>query len=180
MRSRFSRSSSFTFLALVLSTGCSRYSSVSDYERLQQQKKTFEETVAAVGGKMEKKNYKVANRENSAWNMNFANAQVTDDLIESMVGMGYIGEVDFSKSSITDAQLLKMDELNLLQFTMNLDLSDTAISDESFSKIKGMRAVKTIKLKGSKVTKAGAAAFKQAYLASPNTIPLFKKPVIEL
>jgi hypothetical protein len=167
-------------LILALVTGCSSYSAVSDYERLQEQKKSFEETVASAGGKMEKKNYKVANRENSAWNMNFANAKITDGLIDSMVGMGYIGEVDFSRSSITDAQLLKMDELNLLQFTMNLDLSNTEITDESFSKLKGLRAVKTVKLKGSKVTKAGADAFKQAYLANQNTIPLFKKPVIEL
>lgn len=179
MRSRIIAQTIFASLALTYSAGCSRYG-VSEYEQLQNQKKNFEASVTSAGGKMEMKTYKVAKSENSAWNMNLASAKIADDLIGSMPGMGYIAELNLSKSTITDAQLLKMDELNLLQFTMNLDLTDTAITDESFSKLKSLRAVKSIKLKGTKVTKSGADAFKQAYLARPDTIPLFKKPVIEL
>lgn len=167
-------------LLLALPAGCSRYSAVSEYDQVQNDRKSFEQNIASIGGKMEMKPYKVANFSASAWNLNLANATIPDDLITQMSGKGYLAEVDLSKSSITDSQLLKMDELKLLQFTMNLDLSGTAVSDESFSKLKNLRAVKKITLKGAKVTKAGADAFRKAYLASPNTIPVFKKPVIEL
>ena len=160
--------------------GCSSYSAVSDYQKVQEERKNFEQTVASAGGKVELKTYSVAGVSGGAWNLNMANATVPDSAITQMVGTSYLAEANFSKSSITDAQLLKMNELNLLQFTMNLDLSGTAISDESFSKLTSMRAVKKINVKGSKVTKAGVDAFRKAYLASPNTIPLFKKPVIEL
>lgn len=161
-------------------TGCSSYSSVSSYEQAQGQKKSFVNTVTSAGGKVELKHYSVAGVSGDAWNLSMANAKVPDDVITLMAGTSYLAEADFSKSSITDAQLLKMDELQLLQVTMNLDLSDTAITDEAFTKIKGMRAVSKIKLKGSKVTPAGVAAFKKAYLANPETIVVFKKPTIEL
>ena len=156
MRSAFAEKTICASLILTLLTSCSRYG-VSEYEQLQQQKKSFEESVAKIGGKMEMKPYKVAKVENSAWNMDFSKATIPDDLITSMQGKGYIAELNLSKSSITDAQLLKMDELNLLQFTMNLDLSDTAITDESFSKLKSPRAVKTIKLKGCLLYTSDAA-----------------------
>ena len=161
-------------------TGCSSYSAVSEYEQSQNQRKSFQETVTAAGGKIEMKSYQVATVSGTAWNLNLANAKVPDELITLMVGTAYLAEADLSKSSITDEQLLKMDELKLLQFTMNLNLSDTAITDASFSKLKNMRAVKSIKLKGSKVTKAGVDQFKKAYLANPELVPIFKKPVIEL
>ncbi|HVJ87553.1 MAG TPA: hypothetical protein VM452_17975 [Caulifigura sp.] len=180
MRTRYLLATLACSATLNLLTGCSRYSAVSEYQQTQEQRKSFLETVAATGGKIEMKSYKVANVSGSAWNMNLANATIPDELITLMVGTGYLGEANLSKSSITDAQLLKMDELKLLQLTMNLDLSNTAISDESFSKLKHMRAASKINLKGTKVTKAGVEAFRKAYLANPETIVIFKKPVIEL
>lgn len=164
----------------AIGVGCSSYSSVSSYQQHQQHRQSFLESVTSAGGKVELKPYSVGGVSGSAWNLQMANAKVSDDVITLMAGTSYLAEANFAKSTITDDQLLKLDELKLMQFTMNLDLSDTAISDASFAKLKNMRAVKNIKLKGSKVTKSGVEAFKKAYLSSPNTVPIFKKPVIEL
>ena len=166
--------------AFVSAPGCSRYSAVSEYEQLQKDKKSFADLVAAAGGKAEEKSFGVAGVSGMAWVLNFSGGKLSDDLIDEIGKLTYVAELNLSKSNITDAQLLKLDELKVCKTVMNLDLSDTAISDESFAKLKNLHCLSKANLKGSKVTKKGVEEFRKSYLAHPNTVAFFKKPKFEI
>ena len=167
-------------IALCMAPGCSRYSAVSEYEQLQQSKKSFGELVVAAGGKAEEKQFAVAGASGKAWVVNLAGGKITDELVEELGKLTYVAELNLSKSNVTDAQLLKLDELRVCKTVMNLDLGDTAVSDASFANLKNLHCLAKANLKGTKVTKKGIEDFRKAYLAHPNTVAFFKKPKFEI
>lgn len=171
-------------LALLLVScsvpGCSRYSAVSDYEQMQQAKKSFAELIAAAGGKAEEKAYAIAGASGDAWVLNLSGGKISNELIDEIGKLIYVAELDLSKSNITDEQLLKLDELKVCKTVMNLNLSDTAISDASFAKLKNLHCLSKANLKGTKVTKKGIDEFRKSYLAHPNTVGFFKNPKFEI
>ncbi|HVJ68283.1 MAG TPA: hypothetical protein VM510_09885 [Caulifigura sp.] len=176
-----SRSLGFALLVSIgTAPGCSSYSAVSEYEQLQQMKKSFGELVAAAGGSAEEKSFAVGGQSGKAWVLKLPGGKISDELIEEFGKLTYVAELDLSKSNITDAQLLKLDELKVCKTVMDLNLSDTAISDASFAKLKNLHCLAKANLKGTKVTSKGIDEFRKAYLAHPNTVAIFKKPKFEI
>jgi hypothetical protein len=160
--------------ALLALEGCSSYSAVSEYDQQQNQRKEFFAEIEKQGGSAKEQQFKKFGKEGMAWTIKIP-GQVTDDMIDIMTTLGYITELDLSGSTITDEQLLKFDEKNAGRACLDLNLSNTAISDNSFANLKNFHVLQTANLKGTKVTKLGVDQFKEDYLANKEVPDLVKK-----
>jgi hypothetical protein len=109
-----------------------------------------------------------------AWTLKVP-GQITDDMIDAMADLGYIVELDFSGSTITDAQLLKLDEKQAGRVCLTLNVSNTAISDNSFANLKHFHVLQDANLKGTKVTKLGVDQFEEGYKADKRVPDMIRK-----
>lgn len=165
---------------LLIATGCSSYSGPSEYEQKKRAKQSFTDEVAAQGGKAEQKQFSKYGKSGQAWSINLSGATISDDMIESMTTLGHIAELDLSKSSITDEQLIRFEELGLGRLVLKLDLSNTAISDAALAELDNFYVLEHLLLKGSQVTPQGVERFKQAQQSNAKVLQPFKNPKVEL
>jgi hypothetical protein len=154
--------------------GCSSYPAVSDYDRLQQKKKDFFAEVEKQGGSAKDADFKKFGHEGRAWTIKIP-GMITDDMIDVISDLGYIVEMDFSGSTITDAQLLKLDEKRAGRVCLTLNVSNTAISDNAFANLKNFNVLQAANLKGAKVTKLGVEQFQEGYKANKEVPDIIKK-----
>ena len=85
-----------------------------------------------------------------------------------------IFELDFSGSTITDAQLGKLEEAKAFQKVFRLDLSNTAITDAGLDQIKNAHALTELDLSGTKATMEAARRLGERKIASKYTPKPFK------
>lgn len=170
----------FTTVALLFAVGCSEYSGPSEYERQKAAKQFFLDEVAAQGGTAEEKQYEMYGKSGQAWAIDLSGAQISDELIDSMGTLDYIAELDLSNSSITDAQLLKFDDMKLGRVLLDLDLTGTQISDAALDGLTSFFCLREMKLKGTKVTPAGVERFKKSQQSNPDVQLPFRNPKVEL
>lgn len=165
---------------LLIATGCSNYSGPSEYEQKKRAKQSFMDEVAAQGGRAEQKQFSKYGKSGQAWSIDLSGATISDDLIESMTTLGPIAELDLSKSSITDEQLIRFDELELGRLVLKLDLSDTAISDAALAELDNFYVLEHLILKATKVTPQAVERFKKAQQSNSKVLQPFKNPKVEL
>ncbi len=165
---------------LLIATGCSNYSGPSEYEQKKQAKQSFMDEVAAQGGNAEQKKFSKYGKSGQAWSIDLSGATISDDLIESMTTLGPIAELDLSKSSITDEQLIRFDELELGRLVLKLDLSNTVISDAALAELDNFYVLEHLILKDTKATPQGVERFKKAQQSNSKVLQPFKNPKVEL
>lgn len=145
--------------------GCSKPGTNDDYAKMMQAKQGASDSLAASGAKFKEKQY----GGKAAWAVDLHGLTITDDLLRQVKTLGNVAELDLSKSTVTDAHLATMRELELHALLNRLDLSNTAVTDVGLEKLDGNLFLAELNLTGTKVTPAGVARFKQARQANPNT-----------
>jgi hypothetical protein len=164
--------------AVLVAAGCQRNGGVSDYERYQQARQEAEQSkqdlassLKGQGIKLEKKRYP----QGEAWAVDLKGANVTDDLLTQLSKLGYISEVNLSKSTVTDAHLAKMNDLRLLAYCLKLDLSQTAVTDAGLDALTNtLGGLSDLNLAGTKVTPAAADRLKKRRQADARVPAPFK------
>jgi hypothetical protein len=164
--------------AALAAMSCQKNGGLSDYERYQQAKQEAEQSKQDVVGslkgqgiKLEKKRYP----QGEAWAIDLKGSNVTDDLLAQLHKLGYISELNLSKTTVTDAHLAKMNELRLLTYCLKLDLSNTAVTDAGLDSLTNtLGALSDLNLAGTKATPAAADRLKQRRQADARVPAMFK------
>jgi hypothetical protein len=104
--------------------------------------------------------------------VDLSGARLTDETFAKLKELQRVTELDLSKSSITDAQMDKVNEIALV--LLRLDLSNTAVTDAGLAKLTKLNRCLNLKLAGTKVTKEAVERFKEQHAKRPNTrgVPL--------
>lgn len=164
---------------LLSLSGCGgSYSGKSDYERKKEKEQGFGGLIEAAGGTATKEGRRMYGFELTGWLIDLSGAEITDELITSITEVAQkdaVFQLVLSKSKITDGQLAQLDAGKVLQKTVELNLSDTAITDAGLDKLSNFNCITTLNLKGSKATKAGATRLGKKQIASPDTPRPFRK-----
>ncbi|MFN9974548.1 MAG: hypothetical protein ACK58T_32120 [Phycisphaerae bacterium] len=166
-------------------TGCgSGYSGPSEYEQYQKKRMGFVETIQSLGGKAEYGEKSMHGFRMSGWLIQLPGADVSDELISQIIEHTRdqaVFQLNFSGSKITDAQLVALDAGKVLQKTVELDLSNTAITDAGLDKLQRLYCLSELKLKGTSASKSAATRLGDRKIASPITPAPFKKqPNVDL
>lgn len=167
-------------IVTVFSNGCSSYSGPSEYEQQQAAKQKLMEDVKSQGGTIEQKHFNVFGKSGDAWVIDLSGATISDEMIETVATLGYIAEMNFSGSMISDEQLLRMDQLRIGRVVMKLDLSNTAITDAALDGLENFYNLGELNLKGTKVTPQAVDRFKKKQQSNPKVSLPFRNPKIEL
>jgi len=97
--------------------------------------------------------------------VDLSGAQVTDGTFAKLKELQRVTELDLSKSSITDAQ---MDKVNQIAFVLlRLNLSHTAVTDAGLEKLTDLNKCMHLNLVGTKVTREAVERFKQQHARRP-------------
>lgn len=83
-------------------------------------------------------------------------AKVDDELFAAIKSLGYVAELNLSKSDITDEQMVKINDFATVLF--KVDLSETSIGDVGLYMLEG-GFLRQIDVSGTKVTDRGMDAF---------------------
>ena len=158
--------------------GCNRYSGPSAYQRLKQQQQSFIDQIAAAGGKASKEGKAMFGFQLSGWLIDLSNAELTDEMIDSLVALSQedpVFQLNLSNTNITDEQLAKLDAGKVLQKTVDLNLSNTAITDAGLDQLSNLHCLMDLNLKGTAATSAGAKRLGDRKIAHESTPAPFKK-----
>ncbi len=128
------------------------------------------------GAKFTEKRYP----EGTAWLVDMHGMAISDEMLQQLTKVGYITEINFSKSTITDEQLATITNPAVGGFLMKVDLSKTAITDAGLDNLKDLRILGTLILTDTKVTPDGVARFRKMRTEDPRIGPGFKSPKIVL
>jgi hypothetical protein len=104
--------------------------------------------------------------------VNLSGAQITDRTFKHLGCLQRVAELDLSKSSITDAQMERLNEVHA--YLVKLDLSHTAVTDAGLDKMTHLYVLLNLNLAGTKVTQAAVNRLQERRLADPKT--RFKQP----
>jgi hypothetical protein len=149
------------FLAAL--SGCKR-ETISLAEREKMQETDFVSSLQKQGGTVKEKDYPPYG---TGYVVNLSGARLTDDTFKDLKGLKRLADLDLSKSSIRDDQMEQLNEVaNLL---VNLNLSDTAVTDAGLAKLTHTYVLFNLNLVGTKATPAGVAHFQKLRLDSPYT-----------
>jgi hypothetical protein len=165
-----------TLVAAVLSSsGCSKKEEGKSYQQVYQSK---EEAVAALkqkGAKFSEEAYPRFTSEKT-WSIDLSGQQVSDEVFELMKKVGYITNLNLSKTNVSDAQMERVNEQGIGNVLVNLDLSNTAVTDAGLAKLDNLYVIRQINLSGSRVTPAGVDRFKAIRASNPKVPQQFKSP----
>ncbi|MGE0379138.1 MAG: hypothetical protein AB7I48_18200 [Planctomycetaceae bacterium] len=139
-------------------SGCFGGTSENTYENYRARKTAFLDIVKQLGGSAQEERFSLAGYEGTAWKIDLSGAKFEPELgMELLAGIdeaGYIAAINFSGSSLLDEHLLKFDADGSSFVVMDLDLSNTAVTDASIDKLENFMALRNVKLSGTKVSKA--------------------------
>jgi hypothetical protein len=127
-----------------------------------------------LGAKFTAKRYP----EGTAWLIDMQGMTLADEVVEQLKRVGYVTELNLSKSTITDAQLATINNPAVGGFLLKLDLSKTAITDAGLDNLKDLGLLSTLILTGTKVTAEGIARFKKSRAEDQRIALPFKTPKI--
>ena len=180
---RFLTFSLFGGVSIFLS-GCGAYSGPSEYERFKQKQDGFSGVIAAVGGTAKKEGKTMHGFQMTGWLIDLTDAEISDKLIGQIIEAGQsdaVFQLNFSNSDITDDQLAKLDAGKVLQKTVDLNLSHTAITDAGLDRLSNFYCLSVLNLKGTAATKEGAKRLGDKKIANPETpLPFRKQPELTI
>ncbi|MGQ0635391.1 MAG: hypothetical protein ACT4QC_12325 [Planctomycetaceae bacterium] len=173
----------------LLMAGCGN-SGAGNYEQVMNSEEQFVASLKAAGGHAEKKLFPMPfmeGAEQDAWFLDLQNAQISDELIRLICELptksvtGYVAEMNFRKSGLTDAQLLKLDASQIGRIVKNLDLSETEVSDASVGQLKTFYCLEALNLKGTRATADGVKRLKANQQTNADVPPRYRKgPKVEM
>jgi hypothetical protein len=162
-------------LAIVL--GCSKGDGLSDYERAQKKETDAVTALREAGGELTQKQYSFKGQEGDAWIVTLNGVQITDDTFQRLKTLGRLSELHLSKSTITDEQMEKVNEL--ATFILKMDLSHTAVTDDGLDRLTNACALIELNLAGTRVTPAAIARLKERRQNDPRVPILLKNTVVK-
>jgi uncharacterized protein YjbI with pentapeptide repeats len=151
------------FLLLAVLPGC-KGGGLSDYEREQKKKEQTKSALHDQGAKITQKRYPPYG---NGYVVDLSGAQLTDSTFQQLKGLERVAELNLSKSSLTDDQMDKLNDVAYL--LVKLDLSNTAVTDAGVEKLTNLNVCSDLNLAGTQVTKAGVENFTKQRLARPKT-----------
>lgn len=172
------------FAVIVEISGCSWGTSENTYHNYRARKTAFLEIVKQLGGQAQEEQFKVAGYEGTAWKVNLSGAQFDPDLgmqlLEGLDRAGYIAAINFSGSSLTDDHLIKFDENGSSFAVMDLDLSNTAVSDAAIDKLENFMALRNVNLTGTNVSKQAVDRWLERRRQNKNIPAFFLNPKVTM
>jgi hypothetical protein len=150
-------------VVLLCGPGCGDSGGPSDYDKMMAGRKGAADSLAQAGAKVQEKQYPVG----KGWAVDLRGLTVTEDLLKQVKQLGIISEMDLGRSTVNDALLGKMKELELLTLLARLDLSHTAVTDAGLDRLDGFIFLSHLDLTGTGVTPAAVDRFKQRRLNDP-------------
>jgi hypothetical protein len=164
-------------LLLLSSPGCGKRGGPSDYVRMKMKQQDAANALRDKGVKLTE----VHRPEGDSWSVNMSGMEVTDSLLEGLKGLGYITELDLSKTNVSDAHLARINnEPELGSLLLKLDLSKTAVTDAGLDQLTNLVILGELNLVGTKVTPAAVERFKNNRLNDKKIMVMFKSPKIKL
>ena len=148
------------------SSGHGQAPGTSDFEQAQQAAKEASDSIAGQGGTVKDAPNPLGKK---AYAVKLSGATISDKIIDDIQSLGYVIDLDLSRSKITDQQLAEMNKLGVTTYLLKLDLSQTAISDAGIEGLKNMVLLKELNLAGSQCTKAGADRFKRNHASDKSS-----------
>jgi hypothetical protein len=153
-------------VALSVMTGCGKdESGVGGHERAIEMKAKAASSLEELGGKIVEKHYPQM-PDKKAWAINLTGKQISADTLNQIGRLGYVTELNLSKTNLSDAEMKLVS--NISGVCMNLDLSNTEISDTGLAELKNLILLKELNLSGTKCTAAGVDALKKRLAENPN------------
>jgi hypothetical protein len=148
----------------------------SDYERWKEPQREAAAALRQAGAAVTE----VRSSPLDSWTVEFPRAQVTDELLDCLKKLQRITKLDLSYSTITDAQVARLNEVEIGGLLGHLDLSHTAVTDRGLEKLTNLKLLQNLNLTGTKVTAGGVEGFKKNRGNDPKILPKFKTPEIRL
>ncbi|MEO2036130.1 MAG: hypothetical protein ABGZ35_28995 [Planctomycetaceae bacterium] len=169
---------------VLLPAGCGFYDTKSGYEQMKEENQSFSDLVEAAGGSAERRPITVPGFQNVGWIVDLSGAEITEDLIEKMLEYNKRDpflQLNLSDSTITDEQLAQLDAGDVLQKVYTLDLKNTGITDAGLDGISNFYVIHELWLKGTQVTLEAVERLGDKQLAQKYTPkPLRTRPKVDI
>src|SRR5262249_55677141 len=162
--------------AVTAVPGGKRTEGVMSYDDM---KKNQEDATAALKQRGAKLSEEVR-PQGKSWAVDLSGQQISDDVFDLMKKLGYITNLNLSKTNVTDAHMARVNEMGIGNLLLKLDLSNTGITDAGLDKLDSLYLLTSLNLAGTKVTQAGVSQFRAARANNSKIQPLFKSPSIKL
>ena len=164
--------SSVIFMAVLFcatAPGCGSRGGLSDFERAQKKKDDAASALRALGGEVTTVNYPAYG---DGWAVKLRGAQISKDVFDHLKELKRVAELDLSKSTITDDQLVRLNEAEVGALIVKLDLSHTAVTDAGVDTLK-LSLLTQLNLTGTKVSAAAVDRLKKHRALDPR-LPAFQ------
>lgn len=172
----------FAFLTGL--TGCSGDDGGAAYKSYMARKTAFRDIIKEMGGNVDRQYYRIAGYEGNGWKIDLSGAQFEPErgmeLIDALDRAGYITLLNLSRSSVTDEQLIQFDENGSGFAVMDLDLSNTAITDAAIEKLDSFMALQNVNLSGTQVSKDAVDRWMERRRQNKNLPRMFHNPKITM
>jgi hypothetical protein len=162
-------------LAVMVPAGCSMKEEGKSFQELNQSKDDAMAALKQKGAKFTEESYPQYAKEKT-WAIDLSGQQVTDDVFELMKKVGYITNLNLSKTNVGDAQMDRLNEQGIGKYLVKLDLSNTAVTDAGLAKLDSLYVIRYMNLSNTKVTQTGVTQFKNARASNPQVPEKFKSP----
>jgi hypothetical protein len=161
---------------LFVFAGCSKgRKGVSEYQVMRDEQEKVASQLRDKGMVVESRKYP----QGDAWAITLKDAEINDEVFGRMKKVGHITELDLSGSTITDDQMAKINDMEVGALLLILDLSNTQISDAGLDKVEDLLLLRTLRLKGTKVTDEGVQRFLDKRQSNKKIPGNFKRPDVE-
>ena len=141
------------------------------YHDFVQKQKSAEETLAAQGATLEKKQYPPG----QAWVIDLSGKQVNDETFAAFEALDHIAELDLSGTNVTDAHMQRLGKPEIGGVFVRLNLSNTDVGDQGLAALSDSLFLSELNLSGTNVTDAGVAQWQKARESDRRVRPQFKK-----
>jgi hypothetical protein len=148
----------------------------NDYQQKMKTKEDAASALKAMGAKLSEAVYP----QGRSWVIDLSGLQISEETFDYLKSMGYITELNLSKTNVTDTHMARVNEMGIGNLLLKLDLSSTAVGDAGLSKLDGLFLLSSLNLSGTKVTPAGVERFRTARAGNSKIDPRFKSPSIKL
>jgi hypothetical protein len=157
-------------LLTLTGTGCLKREDPKSYANKVRNQEDAAAAFRDMGVKLTEKKYPPYGK---GWVLNLSGKPISDDVFDRMQRLGNVTDLDLSKTNLTDEQMARLADPAVGGILVNLDVSNTAVTDAGLEKLTNLRFLKSLNLTGTKVTPAAVERFKKsrantAWFKSPN------------
>jgi hypothetical protein len=163
-------------LSLAPLAGCRGETGANSYQEQQKAQTSAADALREMGATLTE----VSNPRGKSWAINLSGKQIADETFDHLRKVGYITDLDLSKTNVGDAQMASLNERKIGGMLLKLNLSNTAVSDAGLAQLTDLMLLTNLNLSGTRMTAAGVEDFKAKRANDPRINPIFKSPTIRL